>query len=436
MPGLAARRAALDALLAVAAQRPLDDALDPAQSPAMASLEPRDRALARTLARTALRRRGQIALVLKRCLAKGLPRGAVGRRLEAILHLGAVQILFLDAADHAAVDLSVRLALEDGEARHFRPLVNGVLRRIGREGAALLDGVGEDANLPSWLRKRWLKAWGPEAVAAMAARFLLEPPLDLTPRGEPERWADALDAHLLATGTLRREATGAVSALGGFDEGAWWVQDAAAAVPARLLGDVSGQRVADLCAAPGGKTAQLAAAGARVTAVDRSEHRLGRLRENMARLGLDVAVETADVSQWTPAEPFDAILLDAPCSATGTIRRHPDVPYLKREADLAALTALQDRLIGHALDLLRPGGRLVYCTCSLEPEEGEARIKALIRGGAAVRRVPITPDEVGGIAEWINDQGELRILPHVLPGPTPELSGSDGFFAARLERMR
>ena len=383
MPGLAARRAACDALLAVGATRPLDDALDPALTPGMAALEPRDRALARTLARTALRRRGQIAGVLKRCLAKGLPKGAVGRKLEAILHVGAAQLLFLDAADHAAVDLSVRLALEDDEARHFRPLVNGVLRRIGREGEALLAGLPETANIPLWLRSRWTTAWGREAVEAMASQLMIEPPLDLTPRAEAPAWAERLHAHLLPTGTLRRMQDGALSALEGFEEGGWWVQDAAAAVPATLLGDVAGRRVADLCAAPGGKAAQLAAAGAHVTAIDRSDARLGRLRENMARLGLDVDVAVADAATWTPPEPLDAVLLDAPCSATGTIRRHPDVPYLKREADIASLAALQDRLLAHALTLLRPGGTLVYCTCSLEPEEGEARIAALLQSSAA-----------------------------------------------------
>ncbi len=439
VPGLAARRAALTGLLAVTAGRSLDDALDPVQSDAFAALEPRDRALARSLARTALRRGGQIEAVLKRCLSKGLPKGETGQRVGAILRLGTAQLLFTDAADHAAVDLCVRLALEDENARHFRPLINGVLRRIGREGDALLGGVPETANIPDWLHNRWTRAWGEDAVAAMAAQLTTEPPLDLTIKTGGDAsvgaWAERLDAHALATGTVRRAPGGALSALPGFDDGAWWVQDAAAAVPATLLGSVDGLRIADLCAAPGGKTAQLASAGAHVTAVDRSDARLERLRENMTRLGLGVDIVTADALTWRPDAPLDAVLLDAPCSATGTVRRHPDVKYLKRDADIASLTTLQDRLLRHALSLLRPGGLLVYCTCSLEREEGEVRIASLLRTEADVRREPVSAAEVGGIADWITPDGDVRILPHVLPGPAPELSGSDGFFAARLRKL-
>jgi 16S rRNA (cytosine967-C5)-methyltransferase len=231
---------------------------------------------------------------------------------------------------------------------------------------------------------------------------------------------------------VRVLAHGPVPQMPGYDEGAWWVQDAAAALPAKLLGDVRGRAVADLCAAPGGKTAQLAAMGAKVTAVDRSPARLARLERNLARLQLAAETIAADVTQWRGG-PFDAVLLDAPCSSTGTIRRHPDIPWLKRAADVAALAALQHRLIDAAAELTRPGGVLVYCTCSLEPEEGIEVVRALLDRNAKLRRQPITADEVGGLADALTADGDLRTLPCHLDDPDSRLSGLDGFYAARLQ---
>jgi 16S rRNA (cytosine967-C5)-methyltransferase len=219
-----------------------------------------------------------------------------------------------------------------------------------------------------------------------------------------------------------------------FDEGGWWVQDAAAALPARLLGDVRGRAVADLCAAPGGKAVQLALAGAEVTAVDRSTPRLGRLQANLARLGLHARVVTADAAEWQGG-PFDAVLLDAPCLSTGTIRRHPDVAWLKREADLAQLSALQTRLLDRAVELTKPGGTIVYCTCSLEPEEGENQIAALLERDSRVRRRPIEAHEVAGVSEAVTAAGDLRTLPFHLADPDPRMAGMDGFYAARLDRI-
>jgi 16S rRNA (cytosine967-C5)-methyltransferase len=223
--------------------------------------------------------------------------------------------------------------------------------------------------------------------------------------------------------------------LPGFTEGQWWVQDAAAALPARLFGDVAGKSVADLCAAPGGKTAQLAHAGARVTAVDRSPGRMARLGDNLARLALEAETVVADAAEWQGAksgEGFDGILIDAPCSSTGTIRRHPDVAWLRQETDIGALMALQKRLLQKAVVLLKPGGTLVYCTCSLEPEEGEQAIFALLAAEPAMRRVPIEAGEVAGLTEILTAEGELRTLPCHLPHPDPRFSGLDGFYAARL----
>jgi 16S rRNA (cytosine967-C5)-methyltransferase len=253
-------------------------------------------------------------------------------------------------------------------------------------------------------------------------------------KAEAESWSQRLRGRVLPTGTVRSTAQGQISLLPGFNEGAWWVQDAAAAIPARLLGDVGGKSVADLCAAPGGKTAQLAFAGARVTAVDRSANRLGRVRENLARLSLAAEMITADATEWA-GRPFEAVLVDAPCSSTGTIRRHPDVAWLKREADVAQLTGLQARLLNRAITLLKPGGTLVYCVCSLEPEEGEQQIEALLGREASLERLPIAPGEIAGTAEFINPAGDLRTLPCQWPDPEPRMAGLDGFYAARLRRV-
>jgi 16S rRNA (cytosine967-C5)-methyltransferase len=247
-------------------------------------------------------------------------------------------------------------------------------------------------------------------------------------------WAKLLGGRVLPTGSVRAIVHGPVSRLPGYADGAWWVQDAAAALPARLLGDVRGKSVADLCAAPGGKTAQLAAAGARVVAVDRAEGRLARLRENLARLGLAAETVVADMAEWQ-AGPFDAVLLDAPCSSTGTIRRHPDIPWLKRETDIAELAALQRRLIARAVELVRPGGTLIYCTCSLEPEEAEDIVADLIGRDSRLHRRPIAAAELGGLGTLVTAAGDLRTLPCHLPDPVPHLAGMDGFYAARLERV-
>ena len=253
-------------------------------------------------------------------------------------------------------------------------------------------------------------------------------------KSDPAHWAEALGGQVLPTGSVRAIVHGPVPRLAGYDDGAWWVQDAAAALPAQLLGDVRGKSVADLCAAPGGKTAQLAAAGARVTAVDRSASRLERLKQNLARLNLAADTVTADVTEWQ-SEPFDAVLLDAPCSATGTIRRHPDIPWLKRESDIATLAALQRRLLARAVELTRPGGLIVYCTCSLEPDEGVEPVTELLARDSRVRRRPVVASELPGLADFLDAAGDLRTLPCQLPDSRPQMSGLDGFYACRIERV-
>jgi 16S rRNA (cytosine967-C5)-methyltransferase len=422
-----ARNVALDLLGAVLRRRrPLDDAID--DNPAMPLLSGRDRAFARLLVATVLRRLGQIDTLIAACLNTPLaPRAAI---VHDILRLGVAQLLFLRTPPHAAVATSVDLAHGRGFLSH-KGLVNAVLRRLSVEGPEQVRG--QDAarlNTPGWLWQSWSCEYGEETARAIANAHLKEAPLDLTLRSDPETWCDKLQAMLLPTGTLRRPAGGAVTSLPGYAEGAWWVQDAAAALPARLFGDVAGRDIVDLCAAPGGKSAQLAAAGARVTAIDRSTRRLDRLVANFDRLGLPIEAVAADALAWRPTHPVDCVLLDAPCTTTGAIRRHPDVPHLKMPDDVARLSVVQENLLRAAIDMLVPGGTLVYCTCSLEPDEGPRRIDALIRAGLPVARRPIVAEEIGGHPDWISGEGDLRTLPCHLA----EYDGVDGFYSARLTR--
>jgi len=432
VPGFAVRHMAADILDGVLRRhRALDEQLEDARTnAAVAALPERDRALTRALVGTVLRRLGTLRHIVGLLLERGPPKEA--SRLETALLIGAAQILFLDVPDHAAVDLSVRLVQADRHAAHYAGLVNAVLRRLAREEGARLRALDPAVlDTPPWLMARWIERYGATTAHAVAAANGCEPALDLTVKDDPEYWAAQLGGRVLPTGSVRTLAHGAVTALPGFAEGAWWVQDAAAALPARLFGRVAGLRVVDLCAAPGGKSAQLAAAGAHVTAVDRAPARLARLRQNLDRLKLTAELVCADAAEWQ-AEPFDAVLLDAPCSSTGTIRRHPDVPWLKRPDDIAALAALQRRLIERAAALTRPGGTLIYCTCSLEADENESIVADLLARDATLRRVPIAVSEVCGRAEFISTDGDLRTLPCHLPDTDSRLAGLDGFFAARL----
>jgi 16S rRNA (cytosine967-C5)-methyltransferase len=417
---LNARRAAADLLVAVMDRgRALEDAL--AETPSFNALEGRDRAFARALVTGGLRRLGGINTVLSRFLDRPLPDSA--QHARALLHLGATQLLVLGTPAHAAVGETVETANGMREARGFAKLMNAVLRKVAREGQAMLDALPPGADLPPWLYTRWRAAYG-DAAPRIAQALLQEPPLDLTIKDGAAAWAERLGGALTPTGSVRIQQHAAIDSLPGFSDGAWWVQDAAAALPARLLGDVRGKRVLDLCAAPGGKTLQLAAAGAHVTAVDKSEARLTRLRENLARTKLQADVICADALAFN-AEPFDAILLDAPCTSTGTLRRHPDVAWLRRPTDVRALAELQAQLVAACVKLLKPGAPLVYAVCSLEPEEGPGVVaEALAKGW---RRAPLAGEIP---AEFVTSDGDMRTH----PGFWPEIGGLDGFYAARLLR--
>lgn len=396
----------------------------------LSRLEKRDRAFAHLLVATVLRRLGQLDDVIAACLDK--PQ-EIKADLRDILRLGSAQLLFLKTPPHAAVDTMVELAGRANATAPYKGLVNAVLRRLAREGEALL--AAQDAarlNTPDWLWLNWRKAWGVPQARALATAHLGEAPVDISVVKDPAGWAEKLAARLLPTGSLRLppESPG-VTELPGFEEGAWWVQDAAAALPVLLLGEVKGKRVLDLCAAPGGKTAQLLARGAVVTAVERSAPRAQRLRGNLARLRLSAEIVEEDALRFKPEAKFPFVLLDAPCTATGTTRRHPDVTRLKTPEDMERLCALQARLLDHAVTrLLAPGGKLVYAVCSLQPEEGERQIEALLERHPGLRREPLAPTELNGCADLITADGNLRCFPHLqFPGAD---GGMDGFFAARL----
>jgi 16S rRNA (cytosine967-C5)-methyltransferase len=430
--GLAAREAAVAALVSVLDRgRGLDEAFDASLARAGA-MEARDRGLARLIVLTVLRHKGELDAVLGTFLEKPLP--ADSGRLRSILLSGAAQLLILDTPPHAAISLAVDQCRLDARARRFDKLTNAVLRRVagtGREILATLDPIA--ANIPDWLMARWVAAYGGALARDIAQASLREAPLDLTVKSDAAGWAERLGGIVLSTGTVRIARTGRVEDLPGFADGAWWVQDAAAALPARLLGAVAGLSVADLCAAPGGKTAQLAAEGADVTAVDQAPQRLGRLRDNLSRLGLTAAVVEADILAWDPGRTFDAVLLDAPCSATGTIRRHPDILHLRRKSEIEERVPLQRSLMSRAARLVGPGGLLVTCTCSLEPEEGPEQIAHFLREHAEFQRLPIAPGEAGIDGQWLTGDGDLRTLPCHLP--LAEAPGMDGFFAARLKKV-
>ncbi|UPJ49923.1 MFS transporter [Bradyrhizobium sp. 200] len=440
VPGLAARRIAADILDGVLHKhRTLDDQLDGVGAhPGLKTLADRDRALMRRLVATILRRLGTLGHLLSRLLDRGIPTDAP--RAQSALLIGAAQILWMDVPDHAAVDLSVRLVQSDRRAAKYAGLVNAVLRRCAREGQPLIDEVkSQNLDIPPWLLTRWIGAYGETTARQMALAIGHEPSLDITVKSDAAQWASRLHGETLPTGTVRTLLQGSVTMLPGFTDGQWWVQDAAAALPARLFGDVAGKAIVDLCAAPGGKTAQLAQAGARVTAVDRSPARMARLRDNLARLSLQADDVVTDAAEWSGLGNadlgnggFDGVLVDAPCTSTGTIRRHPDVAWLRQEADIAALSALQKRLLQRAVALLKPGGTLVYCTCSLEPEEGEQAIASLLATESDMRRGPIEVGEVAGLSEIVTANGDLRTLPCHLPHTDPRLGGLDGFYAARL----
>jgi 16S rRNA (cytosine967-C5)-methyltransferase len=420
VPADPARKAALDVLTAALTRKAgLETALE---GQPLNGLEPQDRGFARALVMTTLRHLGPIDRMLDPCLQREPPEA-----VRMILRLGAAQLFYLETPAYAAVDSSVVLAETAQPTRAFKALVNAVLRRLGREGVR----AANPADLaPAWLLARWRAAFGETDALAVAAVIADEPATDLTVRNAADApaLAEALEATLLPGGSLRRAGRGRIEEWPGFGDGSWWVQDAAAAIPARLLAAQPGETVVDLCAAPGGKALQLAAAGATVTAVDRSSQRLGRLVDSLARTRLTAETDAADAETWADQRQFDAVLLDAPCTSTGTFRRNPDVLWTLRPGDVAKVAEVQTRLLDAAVRRVKPGGRLVYCVCSLEPEEGEAQARAFLKRHPEFTTLAAEPGEGGAPAASLTKDGWLRLLPHQLDG------GMDGFFVARFGR--
>ena len=393
----------------------------------------RDRAMANRLITTALRRHGQIDVIIAELLGKGLP--ARSGTFEAVLRLSLAQLVFLpDLGAHSALFLAVEALKKDNKARHLTGLMNAVLRKAQANSAryGLMD---ERLLLPEAVRSRWTSAYGETELDAFAEALIEGAPLDLTLRDDDEELVEALGAERLMADSVRLASRDRpVEALPGYDAGRWWVQDAASAIPARLLRASPGASVLDLCAAPGGKTAQLAKAGFEVSALDSDSARLERFSANMSRLGYAPEVITADASSYRAETPFDAIVLDAPCSATGTFRRHPEILWHRNAADIAGRVRLQRALLTNAFANLAVGGSLIYCVCSLEPEEGEAQADWALGALPGLEADPITVAEMAGLAEAVTEKGHVRTHPGMAPGGRN--GGMDGFFVARFRRTR
>ena len=393
-------------------------------------LEGRDRAFARLIAATTLRRLGQI----DKALAPFMRQEPAAYPLAAI-RTGAAQTLFLETPPHAAVGGAVSLLKKSKKTIAFSGMANAVLRRVSEQAESLLAKTSTVDNLPAWLRQSWTESYGKAACAAMADMFAQEPPLDLTVKSEPEKWAQALDAKALPGGTVRKDKIGNITQLPGFDSGDWWAQDISASLPVKLMGDLAGKRVLDMCAAPGGKTLQLAASGANVTALDKSEDRLRRVRENLSRTGLAAEIAAGDGMKWRDPQSksrggFDAVLLDAPCSATGIFRRRPDVLHIKTTADVDSLVRVQEKLLLAAALHVKKGGSLIYCTCSLQTREGEDQVARFLKNRSDFRLNPVLASEMYGIPDSITAKGCVRLLPQTLRAD----GGMDGFFIARFTR--
>jgi len=433
--GLPARQAACAAFTTVLNDHiPLDEALETVFAGEQTKsggkrLDDRDRRFARALTIVAFRHFGAIDQRLKRFLRKPLPKKT--EIVRNILRLGLAQLDHMDVPDHAAVSLTVELARSDAVASHFIPLVNGVMRAASRDPS---PAPGRAQTVPAWLWRRWRSAYGEQNARSILQALVTSPDLDISVKSDPERWAQDLGGTVLPTGSVRIKDKTAVEDLPGYHEGEWWVQDAAATLPVGLLGPVAGLDVLDLCAAPGGKSAQLLAAGAKATLVDISANRLKRLKTNLKRLHLDAEIIVADILDWSPDRQFDAVLLDAPCSATGTIRRHPDVPLTKTEDDIEALAALQSAMLERVKAWVKPGGTLVYCTCSLEPIEGEERVAEFLANNGDFVRRPVDSAEIGALPGAITELGDVRTLPF-MTFPDSDGFGIDGFFISRLDRI-
>ena len=422
---LASRRLAAFAVKEVMENnQPLEQVL--AGQPQYRALEGRDRAFVRLIAATTFRRMGQIDAALKPFV-----RQRPTKLVYAALQTATAQLLYLGTPAHAAVGETVSMLKSRGSSKGFANMANAVLRNIVDQGPKLAGAQPPKVNIPGWIRGEWERAYGRQAGRKMSAQLMKDPVLDVSVKSDASAWAEKLDGEVIGASSVRLGKIGDVPALEGFDDGDWWAQDVAATLPVEILGDVKGKRVLDMCAAPGGKTMQLAARGALVTALDKSEGRLERVKQNLERTKLTADIVCADALDWTPdGELFDVVLLDAPCSATGTFRRHPDVLYNRTPKDVSNLVRLQDKLLAKAAEFVKPGGTLIYCTCSLMPKEGQPRVDTFLQNVPDFRLIPIIEATGLALPEDAFSGGSLRSLPYYLE----DKGGMDGFFIAQLER--
>lgn len=440
VPGLAVRQVCVRLLGAVVDKNtPLSGLTDNEHGhPQYLKLSQRDRLLCRAILTTSLRHRGSIAAALSRFLARSLPSQALS--LQHLLHISVAQILYLDIPDHAAIDLAVRVAKFDPRMRRFSGVVNALLRNVAREAVLLRPQTPTVEGVPAWFGELLVSTYGIEKARQIIEIQSVEPPLDLTVKSDCVGWAEKLGGVVLPNGSVRLNRLAcSVSDLPGYREGAWWVQDFASALPACLLGEIRGKNVADLCASPGGKTAQLALQGAEVTAIELSANRVKRLKENMERLNFSVHIWQGDVRNFHPTQLFDSVLLDAPCSSTGTIRRHPDILWTKSMDDVVKLAALQYDLLIAAIALVKEGGRIVFSNCSLAREEGEDLIEKILSTRNDIVLDPIDPEEMGELTHLLSE-GMLRTTPADFCYKNFDVEktaflGMDGFFAARLRKI-
>lgn len=392
-------------------------------------ISPKDRGFIRHLTTTAIRRLGQLDKIINHCTKTKL--GNTQMAIRHVLRLGIAQLLFSEVPSHAAVNTSVDLVGKNVSKKlhYLKNTVNAVLRKVDRERDEQLKKFSNTRlNFPKWLLDSWDQRYGQACVKEMLALMLEQAPLDISlkPDLDPQEWANRLKGKGVPGGGVRLSNAGKVTEIEGYSEGKWWVQDMAARIPAGLLGAGPGDRVLDLCAAPGGKTAQSAAKGSLVTAVDFSKGRLKRLSENMARLNFKPDVIESDVLDFVTREKYDYILLDAPCSSTGTIRRHPEILHSRKASDVIEMAKIQTKMLDHAESLLKEGGILIYCVCSMEQEEGPDQIKALLERHGSLKRKEIIKEEMPGLEQAILETGDVQTLPHYIEG------GMDGFFISRL----
>lgn len=435
-PGLAVRLTASRLLGAIIDKKtPLDGLVDDSHGhPHYLALSMRDRSLCRAIVGAALRNRSLITKIIDDYLERPLPENARG--LKNVLHGACAQILFLNVADHAAIDLAVTAAKNDPRSRRFCGLVNAVLRKIAFDKTSILSKETRQMQPPAWFLKLLQDNYGQATTIKILTALAAQPALDLTVKSDPQLWARKLGGIVLPTGTVRiAGVAGPVNSLEGFANGDWWVQNAAASIPVRLFGTIKDHSVADLCAAPGGKTAQLAHFGAKVTSIDLSSNRLKRLQSNMERLGFNVNSWVGNFKDFPDNETFDAVLLDAPCSSTGTIRRHPDILWTKSPSDIEKLAELQRDLLIAAIRLVKRGGTIVFSNCSLAKVEGEDIVADILRHHQEIKLAPVLKSELPNMENLITPEGFLRTTPADFPNENPVLAGLDGFFAARLIKL-